>query len=393
MKEIKNQDVNESFNESGQVNTDSMSQKIDNANDNPNVNEKDKVLLELAHKSAILARILENFNNVLPRTSNLVEEQTTDLCSKFQILAKEVSSQGESLEKILETAGGVKQNGKSIDFKEILANIDDTLNLALEKIITVSKQSMSMIYALDGAMNNLNDIESFIRHVKKITKQTNLLSLNAKIEAARAGEMGKGFIVVANEVKDLSKEIAKLSDEMQSKMGVVVDGVKQSYNSLRSVATIDLSNNITVKEKINELMNDLVDQNTNLKNLLEDAVSQYKSNAKNINSMVIGIQFQDRVSQYLENIVEVSEYLVVEIDKLCDKSAKLENIDPLHKDVDIEFIRNITGKFKLGELKSEFVNYLHEKNIIKDKNDILGDGDHPSIDSAGHDGDSDIEWF
>ena len=71
----------------------------------------------------------------------------------------------------------------------------------------------SELAALMGEIRNVNDVAG---QIAAAAKQTNLLALNARIEAARAGEMGKGFTVVAEEVRNLSRQTAEATSEIEN---------------------------------------------------------------------------------------------------------------------------------------------------------------------------------
>ncbi|MDJ0866397.1 MAG: methyl-accepting chemotaxis protein [Myxococcota bacterium] len=111
----------------------------------------------------------------------------------------------------------------------------DVSRLALEKMRTVFQrvdEAGGLVFQLESKTRHVNQITEMIHSV---AQRTNLLSLNASIEAARAGEAGRGFSVVADEIRKLAEsagrsaeEISKLVNEIQSDTGQVADEMRQS---------------------------------------------------------------------------------------------------------------------------------------------------------------------
>ncbi len=111
----------------------------------------------------------------------------------------------------------------------------DVSRLAIEKMRTVFEQverSVARVFELEAKTRHVHQITGIITSV---AHRTNLLSLNASIEAARAGEAGRGFSVVADEIRKLAEsagqsaeEIAKLIHEIQSDTNEVADGMRES---------------------------------------------------------------------------------------------------------------------------------------------------------------------
>ena len=151
-------------------------------------NEKNRIKNELSSSTDYLATISEELKHLM---SNIM---------------KEVRSLSEIAHANLEGAVEVEKISK-------------------QGKINIEKQSQSAYLVVEQAgklyetshelKNNSDNIKEIINLVKKISDQTNLLSLNASIEAARAGEHGRGFAVVANEVRKLSEETNKAVVDIQ----------------------------------------------------------------------------------------------------------------------------------------------------------------------------------
>lgn len=299
-------------------------------------------------------RALETTVSELPKTVSLIEKSALELSDKFRILASSSYTQAETIEKFISLSTSLEYDGKRLSLTEAFNIISVTISNAIEKILFVSKMSMAMVYSLDDAMELVTEIERYISHVQKITKQTSLLSLNATIEASRAGEAGKGFAVVASEVKGLSKGIEELASGMKEKISGIVNSVKGSHKILEEIATIDMSDNIMVKESISSLLNSVIKQNDQLATVLQQAMSSSREAADSISAMIVGMQFQDRTAQEIQNCLNVIKTVS---DKMKHRQYSIGREAPKIT-IDKAGAKHFLDLFKLGDLKAAFTDKL-----------------------------------
>ena len=289
----------------------------------------------------------------LPKTAELVEASTKKLSDQFIELAKGAKAQSGQVHDIIDMAGSLKMGDSRISLNEFTGLFSKTLSDSINQILFVSKTAISMVYQLDEAMKNLTSVEGFVKEIQTINKQANLLALNATIEAARAGEAGKGFGVVAHEVKQVSGQISTLAKNMRERINAVTHSVRSGYETLQEVATVDMNANILAQEKLNLLMDSMIQQNECFNVVLSDSARANDELAKTVSGMVMGMQFQDRTTQYIENSVHLLDHMQQAIEKLKLESERLiPELAELKPDKELS--EAIQGQFRLSEFAQMF---------------------------------------
>ncbi len=182
-------------------------------------------IAEISSKAKALTLASEECSSVSHRmTSNA--EQTA-----YQ--ANVVSAASEQISKNIHTvAAGSEEMTASI--KEIAKNAAEAATVAGQAVDAASQTSRT-ISQLDRSST---DIGKVIKVITSIAEQTNLLALNATIEAARAGEAGKGFAVVASEVKELARETARATEDISRKIATIQNDTKGSIQDISRIGAV-----------------------------------------------------------------------------------------------------------------------------------------------------------
>lgn len=326
----------------------------------------------------------------LRMVSDLVERSTTGMNPLFISLADAATRQSRRVEDIIAMVSYLRVGNEKMEMTEFVNLFDNTLSEALGKILEVSKQAMCMVFSMNKTVENLSIIESFIGRIQKVTKQTHLLALNAKIEATRVGESGKGFAVVADEVKNVSKDIDSLAEVMHREINGVVGNIRECHQILEVVATTDMSENIMAKDKLDALMKCLIEQNEEFKVVLHEASDSSREIAGHIGGVVMGMQFQDRVKQHIEDVLRG-------IDAITDHCAKLRGVSNLltngeGEKIDRELAERIVETFLLSDVKQRFVAALLAHHDIENASELRHKSDNESSGSQGGGGDN-VELF
>ncbi|WP_420549225.1 ammonium transporter [Curvivirga sp.] len=175
--------------------------------------------------------------------SGHVYQKSTGVSENVQSVANHLSDVRETTDQITNSTSSMEETVQvategANQIRDAISDIERNATEArsiVDEALQKSNMASNNVGQLSGAVAEITDVLTFI---EEVAEQTNLLALNATIEAARAGEAGKGFAVVASEVKGLANQTARAVEEIHVKISKVKEESENTVNVIEQTATI-----------------------------------------------------------------------------------------------------------------------------------------------------------
>jgi len=276
-----------------------------------------ELVREINTGATSIASSSEELSTVTNQTSKSVAEQqsqTDQVATAMNEMVATVNDVARSAEAAFQAANHAseKSGGGEKAVRETLSFVAD-----------LNKQSAEVMKQLNGLQAETNNIGTVLDVIKSVAEQTNLLALNAAIEAARAGEQGRGFAVVADEVRSLAQRTQSSATEIESLIGNLVTSAETSVASMETgnrLAEQTLERAESAGTAIQE-MAEAVEEIRQYNSQIATAAEQQTSVAEDINQNITQIRdggdqsaaSAEQVSAASEELARLAEGLSTQI--------------------------------------------------------------------------------
>lgn len=282
--------------------------------------------IEKVHKTVSQAKGSSSQNTSIAATLSSTSVDMKAKANQESEIVEAVSIEGNDLRDVLtgsvEQAKETKENINSAG--KTLRGVNEQIKHLSTEVQTRADDELELSHRLEQLSSDAEQVKNVLEVISDIADQTNLLALNAAIEAARAGEHGRGFAVVADEVRKLAERTQKSLSEINATISVIVQSVVDASDSISTNAKA-MENLSQYTSKAQGEINTSVDSIEGSIVQVDETVTGYINNSATVESMVSKVNEIENISSQNKKSIEDIANASSELSKMTSNLNSMLN--------------------------------------------------------------------
>jgi len=259
--------------------------------------EQDQLLTELR---SFVGTEIDGSRSEIERARDLIRQAVAGLGGSFDAMNRKSRQQNQALARIVDRAG--EDGPAGLDVARFAQHASHQMEQLVEALEQVSGQSSNTVQHIDQMAQHLDGIFALLEDVKSIADQTNLLALNAAIEAARAGEAGRGFAVVADEVRNLSERSTTFNEQIRKLAHSSKDAIAKVRETVTHMASRDMDRSREARHEAAAMVDSVAQINASLGDGMREVSECARAIDASVAEAVRALQFEDIATQSLGGV-------------------------------------------------------------------------------------------